>query len=113
MPAPRTSLLTALAWGAGLGVAAGVGVGLVAGVLVGNLTGWVVLTGSTALAAGLTIAFILWAVTGHPPREPCPHCGYDTHGLPRDAGTGQATCPECGKAVPNCRAQEAAGSGLP
>jgi hypothetical protein len=116
MASPRANLITALAWGAGLGLAVGLPVGAVAGVAVGRLVGWLLLAGSTALAAGLTVAFIAWALIPRSPdaaREPCPHCGYDTRGLPRDAGTGQATCPECGKVVPNRRAQEAAGSGLP
>lgn len=26
----------------------------------------------------------------------CPHCGYDTRGLPADASDGATVCPECG-----------------
>jgi hypothetical protein len=26
----------------------------------------------------------------------CSHCGYDLHGLPRDAEDGATVCPECG-----------------
>ena len=90
---------TVIVWGLLAGSAAGVLLGVVAGSVTGDMGAWLMLGTSMGASFGLTAGFIWRAVTRPSTREPCPGCGYDTHGLPRDAATGEATCPECGEVV--------------
>lgn len=112
-------LIKGMAWGGSIGGAAGVGLGVVAGSVTGPgwvaMAGWLVLGPAMGASFGAVAGFV-WAIARpETARAPCPHCGYDTHGLPRAAPTGEATCPECGGAVPQPEPEPEgdAGSGLP
>ncbi len=93
------------------GSAAGVLLGVVAGSVTGNMGAWLMLGTSMGASVGFTAGFIWWAVTRPSTRGRCPACGYDMHGLPCDAGTGEATCPECGGAVAELTSSETGDDG--
>lgn len=82
----------------GVGLALGSGLGVVMGSMAGALTGdvglWVAMGVPFGAGLGLAGAMIWWTMNQPTPPNTCPHCGYDTTGLPK--GKGGAVCPECG-----------------
>lgn len=84
--------------GIGLMIGSGFGgvLGSMAGALGGDLGLWLALGPSLGAGLGLAGAFIWHDMTRPAPPDTCPHCGYDTSGLPRQRGA--IVCPECGEA---------------